>query len=147
MVEISEELSIARSANEVWAALAEFGRIARWAPNVDHSCLATTQAEGVGTVRRVQVGRNALLERVVEWEPGRRLGYAIEGLPPAVRSVTNTWQLDAMGSSTRVSLTSEVDAGSRPPQKLVARAAGRMLAKASDRMLHGLSRHLEEAEP
>ncbi len=144
MAEIAETTSIARSPDHVWAALADFGGIGRWAPNVDHSCLTTERCEGVGTTRRVQAGRNALLERVVEWEPGARLAYRIEGLPPVVRSVTSTWRLDGAGSATTVTLTSVVDAGPRPPQQLIARVVGRSVAKASREMLAGLRNHLEE---
>jgi len=144
MAEAVETISIARSPDHVWAALAEFGGIGRWAPNVDHSCLTTERSEGVGTTRRVQVGRTALLERVVEWEPGERLAYSIEGLPPVVRVVTNTWCLEDAGSATTVTLTSAIDAGPRPPQQLIARGIGKGLAKASRQMLAGLKTHLEE---
>lgn len=143
MAEVVETTSIARSTEDVWAALANFGRICQWAPNVDHSCLATERSDGVGMTRRLQVGRNALLERVIEWEPGERLAYQIEGLPPIVRSVTNTWRLDGAGSSTTVMLTSAIDAGPRPPQQLIARSVGRGLAKASRQMLSGLKADLE----
>ena len=100
MVEVVEESIIARSPEVVWAALADFGSISRWAPNVDHSCLTTEQRDGVGAGRRVQVGRQAVLEHIVDWEPARRLAYAIDGLPPVVRSVTNTWTLEGTGTST-----------------------------------------------
>lgn len=145
MVEIAEELRIARSPAEVWAVLADFGGISRWAPNVDHSCLVTEQGEGLGAVRRIQTGRNTVLERVVEWEPEHRLGYAIDGLPPVIRSVTNTWQLAGTGSATSVTLTSRVAAGPRPPHQLAAGVVGRVLARASRQMLHGLDRHLAES--
>ncbi|NNE12873.1 MAG: SRPBCC family protein [Ilumatobacter sp.] len=143
MVEVVEESRIARPADAVWATLADFDGIARWAPNVDHSSLTTAQAEGVGAVRRVQVGRNALLERVTGWEPGQQLAYQIDGLPPVVRSVTNTWELTSTGDDTSVSLTTRIDAGSRPPQQLVARVVGRAMAKASRQMLAGLQHHVE----
>jgi len=144
MAEIVETTRVDRSPGDVWAALADFGDIARWAPNVHHSCLTTDRLEGVGTERRVQVGRNALIERVVEWEPGERLVYRIEGLPRIVRLVTNTWCLEGVGSSTTIRLTSVVDAGPRPPQKLIARVVGKGLAKASREMLAGLKTHLQE---
>ncbi len=144
MVEVAETISIARSPDQVWVALADFGAIGRWATNVDHSCLTTERHEGVGTTRRVQVGRTVLLERVVAWDPGGRLAYRIEGLPPVVRSVTNTWRLDGAGSATTVTLTSAVDTGPRPPQQLIARVVGKGLAKASRQMLAGLKTHLEE---
>lgn len=142
MAEVVESLNIARSTADVWAVLADFGAISRWAPNVDHSCLTTITAGGVGSTRRIQTGRNALLETVTDWEPERRLVYTISGLPAVIRSVTNTWQLDPDGDTTDVSLTSTVDAGSRPPQLLVARIVGRVLAKASREMLSGLDRQL-----
>ena len=147
MVDIVERIGVARPVADVWATLSDFGEISRWAPNVAHSCLTTDRAEGVGTVRRVQVGRNALLERVVVWEPGDRLSYEIEGLPAVVRSVTTTWQLVGSDFSTRVTLTSAVDTGPRPPQKLIARVVGRGLATASRQMLAGLKHHLEETTP
>jgi len=126
----------------VWAVLADFGAISRWAPNVDHSCLTTEAGTGVGAVRRVQVGRNALLERVVEWEPGERISYEISGLPPVVRSVTSTWQLTGSASWTTVTLTNRVNTGPRPPQVVAARVVGRMLAKTSRQMLDGLQAHV-----
>ena len=86
----------------------------------------------------------AFLECVVEWEPGERLAYKIEGLPPVVRSVTNTWRLAGAGSATTVTLTSDVDTGPRPPQQAIARVVGKGLAKASRQMLDGLKAHLEE---
>ena len=102
MADVSDEITINSPPDVVWAALADFGAISTWAPNVDHSCLTTEQDQGVGSVRRVQVGRNALLERVVEWDEGQTLAYEIEGLPPVVRSVTNRWHLTPVDGGTHV---------------------------------------------
>ena len=141
MPETTTTLAIPVAAAEVWDALADFGEIVRWAPNVDHSCLMSSQTSGVGTARRIQAGRRTLVERVVEWQPGERLGYVIEGLP-VVRSLRSTWHLDERGPRTVVSLITAVDAGSRPPQKLAAKALARRLSKVSDRMLEGLDEYL-----
>ncbi len=146
MAEIAHATSIASLPEDIWAALADFGGISRWAPNVDHSCLTTSQREGAGTVRRVQVGRNALLERVVEWAPGDRLAYAIEGLPPVVRAAVNTWTLEADDDATAVTLRTHVDTGAQPPRRVVARVIARLMGKASVQMLTGLKAHLEEAQ-
>lgn len=124
---------------EVWAVLGDFGTISRWADNVDHSCLMTEQAEGVGAVRRIQTGRTAVVERVVTWEPPSILTYSLEGLPPIVKAATNTWVVEATPSGSHVSLISRVDAGPGPPQRVVATALGRKLAQASDVMLAGLT--------
>ena len=142
------KLAIPAPAAEVWAVLADFGEIARWAAIVDHSCLLSTRREGVGMVRRIQSGRRTLVERVVEWVDGERLSYVVEGLPSAIRLLRNTWQLDeghGSAGSTEVTLTSSVDVGPRPPQQLAAKVLSRQLSKVSNQMLHGLDDHLRKA--
>ena len=146
MAEVSETITVGQSPTVVWNALAEFERIAQWAPNVQHSSLTTGRADDVGAVRRVQVGRSALLEEVTAWEPEQRLAYAITGLPPVVRSAVNTWRLAPSANGTEISLTSTVDAGNRPPQLLAARIIGRVLAKASRERLTGLRHHLDRPQ-
>lgn len=138
-------LRVPAPAADVWAVLADFGEIVRWAPIVDHSCLLSTQREGVGMVRRIQSGRRTVVERVVEWVDGERLSYLVEGLPSAVRSLRNTWQLDDGDGSTEITLTSSVDVGPRPPQQLAAKVLSRQLSKVSNQMLHGLDDHLRKA--
>jgi carbon monoxide dehydrogenase subunit G len=138
--------SIAASPDDVWAVLSDFAVISTWAPNVDHSCLLSGRAEGVGTVRRIQTDRVTIVETVETWEPGSTLSYRITGLPPVIKSVTNTWRIEADGNTTRVSLTTDVDTGPRPPQQLIAKAVGKRLARASEQMLDGLSRHLEAGQ-
>ena len=135
---------ITAPADQVWAVLSDFAAISAWAPNVDHSCLMSEQTEGAGMVRRIQTDRLTVLETVETWEPGVALSYRITGLPPVIKSVTNTWRLDATGNSTRVRLTTDVDAGPRPPQELIAKAVSRRLGSASDQMIAGLTRHVEQ---
>ena len=131
--------------DRVWDVLADYGAIASWAPNVDHSCLLTERADGVGAVRRIQTGRTTLREEVEAWEPGASLSYRIIGLPPIVRSATNTWRLTGSGGSTTVTLTSEVDCGPRPPQQVIARVVSRRLVAASEQMIAGLTERCELA--
>ncbi len=138
-------LRVPAPAAEVWAVLADFGENVRWAPIVDHSCLLSAQREGVGMVRRIQSGRRTVVERVVEWVDGERLSYVVEGLPSAIRSLRNTWQLDDGDGSTQITLTSSVDVGPRPPQQLAAKVLSRQLSKVSNQMLHGLDDHLRKA--
>lgn len=144
MTEIVESLTVGSPPDVVWSVLADFGNISAWAPNVDHSCLTTQQQDGIGAVRRVQVGRNALLETIVRWEPNTELAYEIQGLPPVIRSLVNSWTIEGSGETTKVVITSHVDTGPRPPQKVVARILGKGLAKVSREMLTGLQAHLEE---
>lgn len=147
MATIERAVVVAGTPNDVWAVLSDFAAISRWAPNVDHSCAMSDQVAGVGAVRRIQTDGSTVVETVESWVPGSTLAYRITGLPPVIKSVVNTWHLAAEGDKTRVTLTTDVDAGSRPPQPLIAKAVGKRLASLSDQMLHGLTRHLEAMNP
>ena len=81
MIAVANERSVAASPTAVWAALSDFGRLACWAQDIDHSCRLTERREGVGTERRVQVKSNVVLERVTVWQPNEALAYEIVGLP------------------------------------------------------------------
>ena len=146
MAETTRSIEIPAPTEAVWAVLADFGCISAWAPNVDHSSLMSEQDAGVGAVRRIQAGRVTVVERVVEWDEGTALGYRIEGLPPAIKKVTNTWRLVPAPAGTLASLTTVVDVGPRPPQQLVARGIAKRLGGISDQMLAGLRVHLTSSE-
>lgn len=141
---MERSITVAAPAGAVWDVLAAFDRLSAWAEDVEHSTYLTTQTEGVGSARRVQVGRTVLVERVTEWDPPTTLAYAIEGLPPVIGGATNRWTVRPAGDRTTVTLTSTVDPGVKPPGRLVAPLLARRLAKASDGMLAGLARHLQE---
>ena len=145
MARISRSRSIAASPEAVWDALADFGALSSWAGNVDHSCLLEQGADGVsvGTSRRVQVGRNTLVERITELAAPAVLAYDIEGLPRRLRRVANRWTLTPAGGSTEVTLTSTVDIGANPIAGIAEGAIGRYLARQSDVMLAGLAERLE----
>ncbi len=139
---VTRHRHVAGPPEAVWAVLADFGSLARWARDVDHACLLHDGDLAHGAVRRVQLGRTVLLETVDAVEPGRRLGYRIEGLPPVLRTVRDDWALAPAGAGTDVVVTTTVDAGPRPPQQLVARLVARRMGSASDSMLAGLAAHL-----
>lgn len=142
LVHVHRSAHLPQDAAAIWAALADFGRIVDWAPNVSHSVLTTEQAEGIGTARRVQVGRQALIETVTIWEPERSLAYAIDGLPPLVAGVTNRWDLAADLDGTFVTLTSIIDPGDGAKGKIGARVLTVPLGKASAGMVDGLAAFL-----
>ena len=104
-----------------------------------------TRRGSLGTTRRVQVGHNALVERVTESDPAAALAYDIDGLPKRLRKAVNRWTLRPAGDATVVTLTSTVEIGSGPPARLAAQVALRFMAKQSDTMLAGLARRLEKA--
>jgi uncharacterized protein YndB with AHSA1/START domain len=148
MITVERQATIAAPPDRVWSVLADFPGISRWAPDVDHSCAMTDRHDGLGAVRRVQTGRTTLVETVREWEPGSRLAYGITGLPPVVRSVVTSWTLEGVGSPavrTEVTVRTDVDAGPRPPQRLIAKVVARKFGSAADEMLAGLTAHVERS--
>ncbi len=148
MTDITRTRTIAATAQDIWDVLTDFGAISAWADNVDHSCILEhgTEAAGgvVGTARRVQAGRITLVERIVENDPPTILAYDIGGLPSRLRTVRNRWRLSPQGDgATVVRLTTTIEIGHRPPQRLAERVACRIFAKQSDTMLAGLAAELQ----
>jgi hypothetical protein len=143
VIEVTRSRTVAAPSGDIWNVLAQFDTISAWAPNVDHSCLLDDRPDDgnmLGIARRVQAGRFVLVERITVWEPETRLGYELTGLPPVLKHVVNEWVLTATTPlMTEVALVTRIDCGPRPPQQLIARLAGRSLAKTSDKMLAGLA--------
>ena len=138
---------MAATPQAVWDVLADFGSLSSWARNVDHSCLLEHGADGVavGTSRRVQIGRNTLVERVTDCVPAASLGYEIEGLTRRLHRVANRWTLEPMVPGfTAVTVTTTVDIGTNPVARIAERAMCRLMTKQSDAMLAGLSQRVED---
>lgn len=139
---INRVRTIAAPQRAIWDVLADLGAISSWAGKIDHSCVLNQSADGdpIGTARRLQVGRNVLVERITDFDPPAKLAYDIEGLPRRLGRVNNCWQLTPTADGgTEVTLTSTVDSGSGPLQRVTERAVTRFLAKQSDELLAGLA--------
>lgn len=149
MADIRRAKTIAAPVDAVWTVLADFGGLSSWAPNVDHSCLLDGSGERIaaGTSRRVQIGRNALVERITEAVAPVSLSYDIEGLPRALRHVANRWELRPAGDGrTEVMLTSTVSVGGNPVARLAEKALCAAMARQSESMLAGLARRCEQTD-
>ncbi|MHB1709926.1 MAG: SRPBCC family protein [Acidimicrobiales bacterium] len=142
MSRTSSSALVPAGVEQVWVTLARFGDISAWGTGVSHSSLLTRGPVGLGSTRRVQVGRNALRETVTDWQPLRSLGYSIAGLPVVVRHATNTWVLAGRGDSTRITLVSEVTTKGGP---LLDRLVAGALGTAGKRLLDGLTNQLATA--
>lgn len=142
---ISRSRTLAAPPQRVWDVLADFGDLSSWSANVDHSCLLEHGPDGpaVGTSRRVQVGRDTLVERITELHAPDALAYDIEGLPRQVRRVENRWTLKPAGDSTGVTLTTTVEIGANLLAGVAERALCRFMAKQSETMLAGLAARVE----
>jgi len=146
VADIARSRTIAAEPKEVWDVLADFGSISSWADNIDHSCILNHGSDSVGTTRRVQIGRNALVERITEFDPTWALAYDVKGLPKRLRRFRNRWTLRRIQDGhTVVTLTSTVEIGSGPMQKLIERAVCRIQGRQSDVMLAGLAKRSEKA--
>jgi uncharacterized protein YndB with AHSA1/START domain len=145
VADISRSRTITAQPQAIWDVLADFGSLSSWAANADHSCILNHGPEGeaVGTTRRVQMGRNALVERIAEFDPPAALAYDIEGLPSRLRTVVNRWTLRPAGGVTEVTLTSRVEIGTNPVARAAEWVVCRGMAKESDAMLAGLARRTE----
>ncbi len=146
VAEIRRTRTVAAEPQAIWDVLADFGSVSSWAHFVDHSCLLEHASGGnaVGTSRRVQLGRNTVVERITRFDPPQTLRYDIEGLPRQVRALHSTWTLRPVGNgSTAVTLTSTVSIGSNPIQRFAERAFGRASAKQLDQLLAALANHVE----
>lgn len=146
MAEIDRSRVIAASPTQIWNVLADFDALTTWL-DVDHSCILTRGRDDamVGTTRRVQIGRNTLVERVTEFDPQYVLAYDIEGLPKVMGKVSNRWTLEATGGGeTVVTITTTVRKGRGRTQQLVERLACQALARGSDTMLASLAKRLEK---
>ncbi len=146
MAAIDRSRTIAADPHAVWDVLADFGSISSWADNIDHSCILVQGHEPRGTTRRVQIGRNALVETITEYDALHALAYDIDGLPKPVRRFNNRWSLRPTGNGTAVTLTSTVEIGSGPMHKLAEHALCRMQTRQSDVMLAGLAHRLEKPD-
>lgn len=144
MTKTSSTIILSASPETVWATLARFEDVAQWGRGVSQSSLLGEVSSGVGAVRRVQVGRAALRETVIEWEPSRALAYTIEGLPAVVRSASNSWSLTAHGTGTSVTLTGEV---STKVGRVLDAIVARKIGSANRELLTGLEHQLRTVEP
>jgi hypothetical protein len=143
--DIDRSRTIAADLQAVWDVLADFGSISSWADNIDHSCILVQGNEPLGTTRRVQIGRNALVETITEFDPLRAIAYDVDGLPKRVRRFANRWTVRSTGTgATIVVLTSTVEIGSGTVKKLAERALGRVQIRQSEIMLAGLAHRLEK---
>ena len=146
MAQIDRTRTIAAAPQEVWEVLADFGALSTWVDRADHSCVLTHGADGpIGTARRVQMGRQTLVERIVEFESPHALAYDIEGLSKRLRRVNNRWTLRSSGDSTIVTLTSTAEIGSGRIQQLAERVMCRLMTRESNGMLAGLAKRLENS--
>ena len=141
MSSAEQTTTITAPPDEVWAVLADFGAIATWVPMIQHSCLLSDVETGPGAVRRVQIARQTLVERVTAWEPGRAPGLRHRGAPADRRHGEQHMDARSPGGDdqTEVTLTTEIPTGRNPVKRLIAGKVLERMSLASQMMLAGLT--------
>lgn len=144
MAEVSRSRPIAGDPAAVWAVLADFGSLSRWADGVDHSCLLNGEhhRKPVGLTRRIQSGRDTFVETITAFDPPRELAYDIAGVPRGF-SVTNRWNLDPRtDGTTTVTVTTVIRMASALWRPLGEPVFTRLMAKRSEALLSSLAKAL-----
>ena len=79
---LTDSVVIQAPIENVWAALADFGDVAAWAPYMRVSHLLGDQATGVGTRRAMQHELGFRFEeRVTEWTEGEGIAFDVLKAP------------------------------------------------------------------
>lgn len=147
MAVISRSRTVPANQQEVWDVLADFGALSSWADGAAHSEVLHHGPDGLlGTSRRVQVGRNALVETVTDAVAPTTLAYDIEGMPSRLSPLSNRWTLESVGSGTIVTVTSTVGVNAGPASRAAEWVVGRVMAKMSEEMLACLARRMESRD-
>ena len=90
-VKISASREIVASADEIFAALADHERWTEWFPKITKVERYGDLDEGIGSNRRVHIGRVVIDEEFIEWEPGKVWAFTardVGGAPKALESLS-----------------------------------------------------------
>ncbi|QJY50370.1 SRPBCC family protein [Pseudonocardia broussonetiae] len=103
--------TVAAPPDQVWGVLADHEGMRTWVPGLRVAVTrpGTSETGGVGTVRKVGFGiAGPIVEEVVAFEPGRRLGYrALAGVP--LKDYRGEVVLSPAGAGTEIRYTVEAE--------------------------------------
>ena len=102
MTTVTQQIEINASADEVWGAIADFGGVYKWAPNVTSSYSTTEANGGVGAGRHCEVqGFGGIDEEIVDWKEGHSYRYQVENIGP-IGKLVNEWSVTSDGDNSLV---------------------------------------------
>jgi ligand-binding SRPBCC domain-containing protein len=91
---LNEKTVIRASRSAVWSALADFGNVDAWAPNMRACEITGDRSSGVGTRRRMRHAWGFIFEEVVtDWSDGEGLSFNVLSAPFPMVQVQESWQL------------------------------------------------------
>lgn len=89
---LRERIEIKAPLQLVWAALADFGGVANWAPYMQTSHLIGERKAGVGTRRGMRHAWGFRFEEsVTEWNDGRGYSFDVLRAPYPMKDVRESW--------------------------------------------------------
>jgi len=98
----TDSIPINAPANAIWHVLSQWHDPSGWVPQ----CLSCEIVDppgirlGVGAVRRIREEDQVLVETALTWEPPSRIAISVSGVPPVVKDVVTTFQVQATSDST-----------------------------------------------
>lgn len=107
------EVEVPADAAATWAYLTAPTLRATWEGPITIDEIASDGGRGVGTRTRCVTGRLATIEEIVDWQPDAHVGYRIS--LPELGPVEATYDLEAVGASTRIRLRWAAAGASPPP--------------------------------
>ncbi|WP_205347078.1 SRPBCC family protein [Pseudonocardia broussonetiae] len=111
MIRSTAVRTVAAPPDQVWGVLADHEGMRTWVPGLRVAVTrpGTSETGGVGTVRKVGFGiAGPIVEEVVAFEPGRRLGYrALAGVP--LKDYRGEVVLSPAGAGTEIRYTVEAE--------------------------------------
>lgn len=148
---IVRSIQLDASPARAWEALADFGGIARWNPNVSESRSTSAANGGVGATRHCDVKGGSIEERILDWQDGRSLVleiYEAKGSPSAIKRAVATFTVDPAGRGSLVTATLDFKLKFGPLGAVMsALVARRQFARSFEQLLAGLQEHLATGEP
>ncbi len=147
---ISKSITITAPKDRVWRALADFGSISTWNPNVSASKLTSPQPGGLGATRQCRLAPMGIIdERIVQWDEERALGIEVYEMQkmPGMREATAAFNLSdehVDGKQTTVVLTMGYEVGLGVlGSTMNALGMRRQFSNAATGLLAGLKHHVE----
>ena len=102
MSTVKGQIEINAPVDVVWEAIADFGGVYKWAPNVTSSYSTTEANEGVGASRHCEVpGVGGIDEEIVDWKEGTSYKYQVENIGP-IGKLVNEWSVTSDGNMSLV---------------------------------------------
>lgn len=151
MSKVQASIHIDAPKKDVWPALADFGQVANFNPNVKESHLTAEQPNGRGATRHcaLTVAGASIEERIVDWHDGE--SYSVEIYEskrvPVVTDMIGALSVDEDGSGTRVTMSIEYGTKYGPLGSLLDRVAIQAQnTKAIRLVLAGLKHYIETGE-